>query len=146
MSRLPRASLAIEPYHAFVQANKAIEDGPLDRTVYELSKIRASQINGCLFCIDMHVHETRDLGETDDRIFQLPAWRESELYTEAERAALAYTEAATRLGQDGVPDAVWAEVTEHFSDEEAAHLVMAVALINAFNRIAVPLRVKPPRR
>ncbi|WP_119727478.1 carboxymuconolactone decarboxylase family protein [Thermomonospora amylolytica] len=146
MPRLDLMATAAEPYKAFIQANTAITEGPLDRTVFELVKLRASQLNGCVFCIDMHSHDALDHGESIDRLLQLAAWRESELYTEAERAALAYTEAATRLGEHGVPDEVWNAVTEHFSPEEAGHLVAAVALINAFNRLAVPLQTKPPRR
>ncbi|MFL6053196.1 MAG: carboxymuconolactone decarboxylase family protein [Actinoallomurus sp.] len=85
MSRLNVTGLAPEVYQAFMQAEQAIRKGPLAATICELVKIRSSQINGCLFCIDMHTHEALTLGETLDRIFQLPAWRESQLYTEAER-------------------------------------------------------------
>jgi len=81
----------------------------LEPIIRELVNIRASQLNGCVFCIDMHIHEALELGETQDRIFQLPAWRESQLFTEAERAALAYTEAATRLSAEGVADRLWNE-------------------------------------
>ncbi|MCO6006272.1 carboxymuconolactone decarboxylase family protein [Actinoallomurus purpureus] len=145
MSRLNVGELAPEVYKAFLQAEQAIRKGPLAATVRELVKIRGSQINGCLFCIDMHVHEALELGEKPDRIFQLPAWRESQLYTEAERAALAYTEAVTRQ-PDGVSDEVWDTVTDAFKPEEAAFLVAQVAQINMWNRVAAPMHAHPPKR
>jgi AhpD family alkylhydroperoxidase len=146
MSRLNVRELAAEPFKAFLDADEAIRRGPLGATVRELVKIRGSQLNGCAYCVDMHIHEARELGETEDRIYQLPVWRESRLFTEAERAALAYADAATRLGDDGVSDEVWNEVAARFEPDELSHLVMSVALINAFNRLGVPLRTKPPRR
>ncbi|TNY36889.1 carboxymuconolactone decarboxylase family protein [Thermomonospora catenispora] len=146
MPRLDLMAAAAGPYKAFLQANAAIAEGPLDHRLWKLVELRVSQLNGCVFCIDMHSHDALEHGEEIDRLLQVAAWRESELFTEAERAALGYAEAATRLGGHGVPDEVWDAVTEHFSPEEAGHLVAAVALINAFNRIAVPLQKKPPRR
>jgi AhpD family alkylhydroperoxidase len=145
MSRLNIAKTAPEVYGALSQVEKAIRKGPLDAGVRELVKIRASQMNGCVFCIDMHVHEALSLGETPDRIYQLPAWRESELYTEAERAALAYTEAATRRPDD-VSDEIWDAVTAAYGPEEAAYLVAQVAMINTWNRVAAPMHTLPPRR
>lgn len=146
MPRLDLMTTAAGPYKAFLRANAAIAEGPLDHGVWKLVELQASQLNGCVFCIDLHSHAALERGEDIDRLLQVAAWRESELFTDAERAALTYTEAAARLGEHGVPDEVWNAVTEHFSEEEAGHLVAAVALINAFNRIAVPLRNKPPRR
>ncbi|MEV0970714.1 carboxymuconolactone decarboxylase family protein [Microtetraspora glauca] len=145
MSRLNIAESAPEMYKAFLQAEQAIQEGPLHATVRELVKIRGSQLNGCLFCVDMHVHEALRLGETQDRIYQLSAWRESELYTDAERAALAYTEAVTKQ-PDGVSDEVWDAVAAAFKPEEAAYLVAQVAQINLWNRIAAPMRTRPPKR
>ncbi|REE95847.1 carboxymuconolactone decarboxylase family protein [Thermomonospora umbrina] len=146
MSRLDLPATAREPYLALVQVAQTISEGPLDRILWQLVKLRASQLNGCVYCIDMHAHEARELGEDDDRLFQLTAWRESGLFTAAERAALDYTDTATRLGANGVTDAVWDEVTAHFEPAETGHLVMAVALINAFDRIGDPLRLTPARR
>jgi AhpD family alkylhydroperoxidase len=123
-----------------------VRKGPLGATVRELVKIRASQLNGCAFCVDMHIHEALELGETQDRIFQLPVWRESALYTEAERAALGYTDAATCLGPEGVLDAVWNEAAKHFKPDELGALVGQIALINAFNRVGIPLQMQPPAR
>jgi AhpD family alkylhydroperoxidase len=145
MSRLNITELAPEVYKAFLQAEQAIRKGPLAATIRELVKIRASQMNGCLFCIDMHTHEALELGENLNRIIQLPAWRESQLYTETERAALAYAEAATR-GPEEVSDEIWNAVTEAFKPEEAAYLVAQVAQINMWNRIAGTMHTQPPNR
>ncbi|MFI6452393.1 carboxymuconolactone decarboxylase family protein [Streptosporangium amethystogenes] len=145
MSRLNVAEVAPELYKAFIQAEQVILKGPLDAAIRELVKIRSSQINGCLFCIDMHVHEALRLGETQDRIYQLSAWRESELYTDAERAALAYAEAATEQ-PDGVSDEVWEAVAAAFKPEQAGYLVAQVAQINLWNRIAAPMHTRPPKR
>lgn len=145
MSRLNVPELAPEVYKAFVRAEMAIAEGPLDPAVRELAKIRASQLNGCLFCIDMHIHDALKRGENPDRIYQLPAWRESELYTDAERAALAYAEAVTEQ-PSGVTDEIWDAVTAAFKPEEAAYLVALLAQINLWNRLAAPMRTPPQKR
>ncbi|MEU7138283.1 carboxymuconolactone decarboxylase family protein [Nocardia sp. NPDC046473] len=137
------AKVAPELYQAWFAAEGAIRRGPLDPVVRELVKIRASQINGCVYCIDMHTTDARLAGETEKRIFQLDAWRESRLYTDAERAALAYAEAVTKLGDHGVSDEVWAAVEQHFDEGAAAGLVAVTAMINLWNRIGVPLRMQP---
>jgi AhpD family alkylhydroperoxidase len=137
---------APEVFRGFIAADKAVRKGPLGTTVRELVKIRASQLNGCVFCVDLHIHEALELGETQDRIFQLPVWRESALFTQAERAALAYTDAATQLSADGVTDLVWEAAAEHFKPDELGALVGQVALINAFNRVGIPLHYRPPAR
>ncbi|GAA2429177.1 carboxymuconolactone decarboxylase family protein [Streptomyces macrosporus] len=145
MARMDLGTAAPEPYKAIVQADGAIRIGPLDATVRELVKIRASQLNGCVYCVDMHTREARRLGESQDRLDQLPVWEESELFGGRERAALAYTDAVTR-GQR-VDDDLWRELCEHFPDEaERGHLVLQVALINALNRLGVPLEMKPAPR
>ncbi|MEV0647779.1 carboxymuconolactone decarboxylase family protein [Phytomonospora sp. NPDC050363] len=137
------AETAPEVYQAFYAADQAIRKGPLDATVRELVKIRASQMNGCLLCIDMHTTEARKEGETEQRINHLNAWRESRLFTEAERAALDYAEAATRLDEHGVSDEIWAAVEKNFDEGERGGLVGITALINTWNRIGVPMRVYP---
>lgn len=112
-----------------------------DNTLYELVKIRASQINGCAYCLDMHTIDARAEGERENRIYLLSVWREAgELYTPRERAALAWTEALTDLPHDEVSDALFAEVRQHFTDVEIANLTMAVIAINGWNRIGVGLR------
>jgi AhpD family alkylhydroperoxidase len=145
MARISVPEVAPELYRALAHTEATIRKGPLDPLVRELVKIRASQLNGCLFCIDMHIHEALELGETQDRIYQITAWRESSLYTDAERAALAYAEAATEL-PSGVSDEVWNAVTAAFKPEETAYLVGQVAMINAWNRIAAPSHTEPPAR
>lgn len=142
MARMNTAEAAPEVYKAFMAAEVAIRKGPLDATVRELVKIRASQMNGCLFCIDMHTSEARKHGETEQRIYNLNAWRESRLFTEAERAALAYAEAVTILDVHNVTDEIWADVEKHFDEGERGGLVAISALINLWNRIAVPTRMQ----
>lgn len=141
--RLDLLQVARAPYEAFLAANRAIVQGPLDVRVRELVKLRASQLNACAFCVDMHATEARELGESTERLDQLVVWHESRLFTGAERAALEYTEAVTRPTPGGVSDALWDEVRAHFAPEALGALVAQVALINAFNRIATPLRTPP---
>ncbi len=107
-----------------------------------LLKLRASQINGCAYCIDMHYKEARAAGESEQRLYGLVAWHDSPYYTPQERAALRWTEAVTRLGQDGVSDAVWEEALAHFSKEAVAELTIAALAINAWNRWNVAMRTK----
>ena len=121
---------------------KAVERSGLDRKLIELAKIRASQINGCAFCLKMHTADARRLGESEERIYLLDAWREAPCYTEIERAALAWTEAVTRL-QGGVPDEVFEEARAQLGDEKLANLTAAVAVINAWNRISIAYRFPP---
>lgn len=116
----------------------------LERPLLELVKIRASQINHCAYCIDMHTKDARARGESEQRIYLLNAWRESRaFYSEREQAALAWTEAVTLLTDGFVPDAVYEEVRPHFSDDELANLTLAVVAINGFNRLNVALRNAP---
>lgn len=145
MSRLSLPDVAPELYQALSRANAVLHRGPLDPLLRQLVKVRSSQMNGCLLCIDMHIHEALELGENQDRIFQLTAWRESSLYSPAERAALAYTEAATEQ-PDSVSDELWNELTATFKTEEIAYLVGQVAMINAWNRIGAPTHTPPRKR
>ena len=108
----------------------------------ELIKIRASQINGCAFCIDMHWKDLRAMGETEQRLYGLDAWRESPYYSDRERAALAWTEAVTRVSDTHVEDDVYHEVKPHFTDRELSDLTCVVATINAWNRLAIPARTE----
>lgn len=120
----------------------AIKKGGVSSTTLELSHLRASQINGCSFCVDMGARELRKAGETDERLFAVAAWREAPYFTEAERAALALTEAATRISDssDPVPDEVWAEATRHFNEQQLAILILNIALTNFWNRINTPVK------
>jgi AhpD family alkylhydroperoxidase len=134
---------APDVFRAMLALSRASAQG-LDPTVGELVKIRASQINKCAFCLDMHVREARTAGERDERIFLLEAWRETDgLYSAKERAALALTEAMTLLTEGFVPDAVWEEAGAHFDEDELARLVGAITAINAWNRLNVAYRVAP---
>ncbi|MBF6298503.1 carboxymuconolactone decarboxylase family protein [Nocardia amamiensis] len=122
-------------------ASKVISDSSLPAATYELVKIRASQINGCGYCTDMHTKDAAHAGETTVRLNLVAAWHEATVFTEAERAALALTEEATRIG-DGraVSDAVWQEVRKHYDDDQIAALIAAIATINAWNRMNVIVR------
>jgi AhpD family alkylhydroperoxidase len=125
-------------YRAVAAMERYVRGSGLDPRLYELVKIRASQINGCAYCLDMHNREAREAGEDQRRLDVLSAWREApDLFTPAERAALALTEAVTRIGDAGVPDAVWADVAAQFDEAGIVHLLMAAATINVWNRLAV---------
>jgi AhpD family alkylhydroperoxidase len=104
--------------------------------------VRASQINGCSFCADMHARELKEAGERDERIFAVAAWHDSSVFTDAERAALALTEAATRLSDrsDPVPDGIWREATQHYDEPDLGVLILNIAMINFWNRINVPTK------
>jgi AhpD family alkylhydroperoxidase len=117
----------------------------LEPALLELVNMRASQLNGCAFCLDMHSKDARAAGETDQRLHLLPAWRETSLYTERERAALAWTEAVTLVTDGHVSDDVYAEVSPHFSEEELVWLTLAVVAINGFNRLNVAFRTEAGR-
>jgi AhpD family alkylhydroperoxidase len=115
----------------------------LEDSLLHLVKLRASQINGCADCLDMHWKDLRAAGETEQRLYSLNAWRECPYYTERERAALAWTEAVTLIAGTNVPDSVYAEVRPHFSDKELADLTFALVAINGWNRLAISTRVVP---
>src|SRR3954454_13665074 len=136
----PDVSAAMGSLHA--AAVSAAQDAKVEPELLELIRIRASQINGCAFCIDMHTKDARAAGETEQRIYALNAWRETPFFSGRERAALAWTEAVTRIGE-GVTDALFAEVREEFSEKELADLTWAVAAINAWNRVAISFRSVP---
>ena len=120
---------------------KYIAQSGLDKTLYELIKTRASQINGCAFCINMHTRDAIALGETTKRLFLLDAWRETDLYTEKERAVLGLTESMTLLTNGHVPDEVYMNAVTHLTQKELASVIMAVVAINGWNRIAVTTRM-----
>jgi AhpD family alkylhydroperoxidase len=113
----------------------------LDHRLFELVKIRASQINGCAHCLDMHTKDARLAGETEQRIYALSAWRETPFFSDRERAALEWTEAVTRVADTHVPDEVYARVAEHFNEAELVALTFGVVVINSWNRLAIPFRV-----
>lgn len=122
-----------------LRTEKYIQHSKLDKTLYELVKIRASQINQCAYCIDMHTKDARHEGETEQRIYALSAWRETSFFTEKERAALEWTEALTLISQNGVPDDLYERVRAHFDEEEMMALTMSVIAINGWNRLAISM-------
>jgi AhpD family alkylhydroperoxidase len=130
--------------HLDQAATKQLDKAGLDHRLRELVRIRASQLNGCAYCIDMHTKDARAVGETEQRIYALPAWRETPYFTDRERAALAFTESVTRLAETHLPDADYQALAARFSEEEAAALVSLVVTINAWNAIGVSTRTWQP--
>jgi AhpD family alkylhydroperoxidase len=130
-------------YQAVAALQTYVDQSSLDAKLRELIKIRASQINGCAFCLGMHTRDARKTGETDERMHLLAAWREAPIYSARERAALAWVEAITLVTQGHVPDEVFEAVRKQFSDKEIVDLTAAAAAINIWNRIAIALRVPP---
>ncbi len=141
--RLDPATIAPEGYKAMRAFQAYIEKSGLEHSLMELVKIRASQINGCAFCLAMHTSDARKLGESDERMHLLNAWEEAPVFSPRERAALAWTEAVTLVVQGHVPDEVYEEARKHFSEKELVDLTYAVMAINAWNRIAIAFRKKP---
>jgi AhpD family alkylhydroperoxidase len=130
-------------YRAMLQLEQYVRGSGIHPTLLELIKIRASQINGCAFCIDMHTKDARLRGETEQRIYALNSWRETPFFTPEERAVLAFTEAVTLIADDHVSDALYEEVSQYFSPEQIANLMMAIVTINGWNRIAITARTVP---
>lgn len=120
-----------------------IADCGIEPALQDLIKLRASQINGCAYCVDMHSLDARAGGETEQRLYALPVWQETPFFSERERAALLWTEKLTLISVDRVPDEVYEQVRQHFSEEELANLTMIIATINAWNRFAISFRSVP---
>ena len=138
--RLDIASLAPTQYKAMVALDRCLT---LEARLRALLKVRASQINHCAFCIDMHWKDARAAGESEERLYMLNAWPESAQYTDHEKAALELCEAMTLIAESGVPDDLWSRVSSHFDREELAQLVFAITAINAWNRIAITSGAEP---
>jgi AhpD family alkylhydroperoxidase len=143
MERINYAKVAPGAYHAMIGLEKYLKDCGLEIGLIHLIKLRASQINGCAYCLDMHWKDLRAINETEQRLYSLDAWEECPFYTERERAALAWTESVTRVSVDRVPDAVYEKVRGHFTDKELADLTVAIATINAWNRLSIAGRTTP---
>lgn len=141
--RVDVSQVAPEPYRRVAALNRYVGER-VDPTIDELVKIRASVLNGCAFCVDMHTTDALGRGEEVRRLAAVPTWPESPFFDDRERAALALTDAVTRLGSDGVPDAVWDDAVAHFGTEGAVDLLFAVATINVWNRVALTSRMQPP--
>lgn len=148
MSRMRISETAPEPYAAMYRLEASIE---LDKPLRELIKLRASQINGCAFCIDMHYKDARAVGETEQRLYMLDAWRETDLYSERERAALELCEAVTLITSGHVPDHVWEQARAAFEERELGQVLFAISAINTWNRLMIATRTpagehEPARR
>ncbi|MEO1299578.1 MAG: carboxymuconolactone decarboxylase family protein [Cyanobacteria bacterium J06636_16] len=130
-------------YRAMMGLEGHVRKSGLNKTLVELIKIRASQINRCAFCIDMHTKDARHMGETEQRLYALNAWEETPFFTPEERAVLALTEVVTRIGEQGVSDEVYEHVSRYFTPEQLTQLLMAIVTINAWNRIAITTRLVP---
>ncbi|MFD0670836.1 carboxymuconolactone decarboxylase family protein [Cohnella sp. GCM10027633] len=131
-------------FAAMVGLEKFLDGASLDKKLKELVKIRASQLNRCAFCLQIHATDARKLGETEVRIYTLNAWRETTYFTPQERAALALTEAVTLVASNHVPDDVYEEAARHFSQQEISELLIAIITINGWNRIAITTALTPP--
>jgi AhpD family alkylhydroperoxidase len=138
--------VAPEPIKALTALEAAVQGSGLEQSLIELVKTRASQVNGCAFCINMHTQDSRKHGETEQRLYLLNAWRESPVYTDRERAALAWTEAVTLISETHAPDEIYNEVRAQFSEAETVNLTMLIATINSWNRLAIAFRSVPPVR
>ena len=130
-------------YRAMAALEQHVQQSGLDKTLIHLVKLRASYINGCAYCIDMHSKDARAEGETEQRIYAVPVWHETPFFTPRERAALLWTETLTNISQRGVPDEVYAAARKEFSEEELVELTMAVIAINGWNRLAIGFATEP---
>lgn len=142
-TRLNYSQAAPTMLHAMRTLQEAVSSSGLEPALQELVKIRASQMNGCAFCLDMHTRAARKLSEDEQRLYQLDAWRDSRLYNQRERAALAWTEAVTHISHESVSDEIYAQARAQFSEAELALLTLAVIAINGWNRLNIAFRVAP---
>ena len=142
-ARLDAMKISPAAYTAMLGLETLVRKSSLEHSLLELVKMRASQINGCAYCLDMHSKDARAQGESEQRLYALNAWRETPFFTDRERAALAWTEAVTLVADTHVPDAVYEEARQQFSDEELVNLTMAVVAINGWNRLQIAFRAVP---
>jgi AhpD family alkylhydroperoxidase len=141
--RIHYAKVSPGAYHALLGLEKYLKECGLEESLLNLIKLRASQINGCAYCLDMHWKDLRAIGESEQRLYSLDAWQESPYYSGRERAALAWTEAVTRVSETHVPDEVYQETKKYFNEKELADLTVAVAAINLWNRLGIAARSTP---
>jgi AhpD family alkylhydroperoxidase len=145
--RLSIQEVDASAYQAVRGLERYVRAGDLEPGLLELVRIRASQLNGCAFCLEMHNHDARVKGESQRRLDTLSAWREvPDLFTAREAAALALTEAVTRISDEGVSDRVWDDVAMHFAEKQVVRLLLAIATINVWNRLAVSVHQRLPER
>jgi AhpD family alkylhydroperoxidase len=138
-----RNAIAKEGLQALYAVEHCVRKSGLETTLLELVRMRASQMNGCAFCLDMHSKDARAEGESEQRLYGLSAWRETPYYSDRERAALEWTEAVTLVSRDQVPDEVYERTRKHFNEAELGHLTLAIAAINSWNRLAIAFRAVP---
>ncbi|MBW7845748.1 MAG: carboxymuconolactone decarboxylase family protein [Bacteroidia bacterium] len=141
-TRLNYQSVDPDSLKAMLELEKYTRNSGLEHSLLELIKTRASQINGCAYCLDMHTKDARKAGETEQRLYGLSAWREAPYYTERERAALAYTEFVTLVADKNVPDDIYENANKYFREKELVALTMAIIAINGWNRLAIAFRVE----
>lgn len=141
--RLAYFKISPDAFRAMSGLEQYLKSSGLDHKLLHMVKLRASQINGCAYCIDMHWKDARAAGETEQRLYGLDAWRESPYYTDRERAALEWTESLTLIAETRAPDEVYERVKTHFSEKELVDLTWTIAAINAWNRIAIGFRSEP---
>jgi AhpD family alkylhydroperoxidase len=144
--RLPYAKLAPEATKALGAVSEVVHKGSIDAKLRALVELRVSQINGCVYCVDLHTRDARKAGETQQRLDLLPVWREAPFYDDRERAALAWAESITHIVRTGVPDDAYELARQHFSEQELVDLTFIVSVMNAWNRVAVSFRNLPPSR
>lgn len=142
-ARLDWYKISPGAYKAMAGLEGFVKGSGLEPALLELVRMRASQINGCAYCLDMHSKDARAAGETEQRLYELNAWRETPFYSERERAALAWTEALTLVHETHAPDDVYEEVRKHFTEEEVVSLTAAIVSINGWNRLAIGFRAVP---
>ena len=141
--RLNYSKVSPDALRAMMELEKNVMASTIERPLYELLKIRASQINHCAYCLDMHTKDARKAGETVQRIYALSAWRETPFFTEREHAALTWTEAVTVISQNDIPDSLYDSVHKQFNEKEMVDLTMAIIAINGWNRLAISFRTVP---
>jgi AhpD family alkylhydroperoxidase len=138
--RIDYVTVAPEGFRAMLMLERYVRDSGLESSLVHLAKLRASQINGCAYCVDMHTREAREDGESEQRLHAVAVWREAPFFTERERVALAWTEGLTRISENGAPDDLYDHAREHLSEKELTDLTMAIVAINGWNRLAVGFR------
>ncbi len=146
LQRLDYATVSPESYKALLALNSYVDSLEIETALKSLVKIRVSQINGCLFCIDMHATEARSAGESEQRLDSLIVWSEASFFSDRERAALEWAESVTLCAETGVPDEVYLRALQVFSDKELVDLTCLVINMNGFNRIGISIRMEPPAR
>lgn len=142
-NRIDYYKVAPEAVKAMMSLENYVNQSGLDKTLLDLIKLRASQINGCAYCVDVHTADARKNGESERRLYAVAVWQEAPFFTERERAALAWTEAVTLLSETHAPDSIYQDVLKYFDEKETVNLTMAIVTINCWNRLAVSFRMQP---